>query len=190
MKLTIITACSRPENLQKIKKSINIPCNWIIVYDSDKEIKNFDEPWIIETFTKGGIAGKKQLNHGLDYCDKDDWVYFLDDDNLLHPDFENVFKIMGWYYDRINHILHTSKYLGCIFAQELVDGMSRVPQKNIIKVCHVDQAQYLLHMSLIGEKRFIQQYEADGIFIEQIYKEHEDKIDIINEVLCYYNKLR
>ena len=177
MNLTIITPCSRPDNLPKIKESIDLKCTWIIVYDSEKEIKNFDEPWIIETFTKGGIAGKKQLNHGLDYCDKSDFVYFLDDDNILHPDFRQ-------FINQINY------YEGFIFAQELPDNSIRIPSKYNIKVCHVDQAQYLLHMSLIGEKRYIQQYEADGIFIEQIYKEYADKILITNEVLCYYNKLR
>ncbi len=179
MKLTIITPCSRPENLQKIKESINVKCTWIICYDSDKEIKNFDDDWIIEIFTKGGIAGKKQVNHALDYVDKDSWVYVLDDDNLLHHKFNiDLFSRLSFYYN------------GFIFSQELPDGSIRIPSKDNIKVCHVDQAQYLLHMSLIGEKRFIQQYEADGIFIEQIYNEHADKILVTSEVLCYYNKLR
>lgn len=188
MNIVIVTPCSRPENLEKIKKSINLPCRWIIVYDSDIAIKKFNDPWIIELNIKGGISGNLQRNMALDYVEKNEWVYFLDDDNLLHPDFIKIKE--G--HEAIAYLYKDSFTLpfGYLFPQEMPDGNIRMLDKNNIKVCFIDQAQYLLHMSLIGQKRFTQQYEADGIFIEGIYKEYCDKIIIAVEPVCYYNKLR
>jgi glycosyltransferase involved in cell wall biosynthesis len=181
MGLIIITPCTRTWNLQKIKESINLTCEWIIVYDSEtcNPIFCLDE-WIIELNIKGGISGNLQRNLALDYCGKNDWVYFLDDDNLLHPEFYALFLNDMW----------RPNLCGILFSQELPDGSIRKVDKDNVRVCCIDQAQYILHMSLIREKRFIQQYEADGIMIEQIYKEHSNKILITNQVLCYYNKLR
>lgn len=61
---------------------------WIIVYDSDQideRIKIYESyvP-IILTKEKGGFAyGSNQRNKGLELA-RGDWLYFLDDDNLIH----------------------------------------------------------------------------------------------------------
>ena len=178
MNLTIITPCSRPENLQKVKESITITCTWIIVYDSERPIEQFsDEKWIIETNVKGGISGNLQRNLAFDYVELNDWVYFLDDDNLLHPDFYKL-------------CIFPQRSMGYIFGQDLGNGQLRIPNKDNIKVGHIDQAQYLLHMSLIGKSRFLQVYEADGYFIQDIYRKHSNEINISEAVLSYYNKLK
>jgi hypothetical protein len=174
MNLVIITACSRPENLQKIKESINVKCEWIIVYDSSVPINNFDEKWITEIYIQGGIVGAKQKNIGLDYTLPYDYVYFLDDDNLLHPDFNKLLEIVD-----------CKKYLGYIFAQDL-NRSTRMPD---VKVGYIDLAQYLLRRELIGDIRFSQTYECDGYLIEEIYKKYSDKILILNDIYSYYNRL-
>ncbi len=175
MKLTIITACSRPNNLKKIKESINVKCEWIIVYDSSDPIKNFEEKWITEINIKGGVVGAKQKNFGLDYAFSTDYVYFLDDDNLLHSDFYKLLEIVK-----------KERYLGYIFAQNLGETI-RLP--GIIKVCHVDLAQYLLRRDLIGDVRFNQSYECDGHLIEEIYRNNSDKILLLKDTYSYYNRL-
>lgn len=185
--LVIITPCSRPNNLEKLKYSIDklkrslknkVHIDWLIVYDSDiieTRYAMFD--YISEYATEGGIAGKMQINLGLDELFDDDLVYILDDDNIIHPNFKNLFNIK------------TDK-LGFIFGQDLLGENYRVPLNDNIKVGKIDQAQFVLSMQLIKDKRYIQKYEADGYFIEEIYKEHSDKILIIPEIMSYYNKLR
>ena len=179
MKIAIITPCSRPQNLEAIKRSINIPCEWFIVYDTDEFVNNFSEEWIIELSTKGGIAGKKQVNLALDHLTEEYWFYVLDDDNLLHPKFRKLYDLMKI----------SSSIGGYIFGQDLGGGNNRIPTKNNIRVCHVDQAQYTLSMKLVKDKRYIQKYEADGHFIEEIYHQHADEILVVHEILSFYNKL-
>lgn len=187
MKITVITPCSRPENLHLLKESIRFDCTWIIVYDAETLVKRFDEPWIMEFAIKGGVSGNLQRNLALDNTDNDSWVYFLDDDNLIHPklvEFVNSGKLSYW-----TELNNPPRVKGLIFGQT-GEGLTRMPNVNWIKVCHVDQAQYFLHYSLIGKLRFLQVYEADGHFIERIFNEHGKSIVIMNEIMCYYNKLR
>ena len=79
---------------------------------------------------------------------------------------------------------------GYIFGQDLGNGQKRIPVRESIKVCHVDQAQYLLKMDIIKSKRYIQKYEADGHFIEELFNAYSDRISVIDDVLCFYNRLK
>ena len=98
-KLYIITPVSRIENLSKIFKSINwnYVTKWIIVYDKKIIKKNpylfKNIPSVVEllNFTKNSIRGSGQRNTGIEYLlkekKKNSFVYFLDDDNIIHPNF-------------------------------------------------------------------------------------------------------
>ena len=101
-KIFIITPCSRTSNLKKIKKSINFDkiTKWLIVYDL-KRIKNRKRNFsnnknILEMFCfdKNSISGNSQRNFALDYLnrknDKNFFIYFLDDDNILHKNFDKI----------------------------------------------------------------------------------------------------
>ena len=91
MFINIITPCSRPENLSKIAKSINIPkenCRWIVVHDTlypftiDTVDQHREEYWIKDDKS---IVGNAQRNYALNLI-KDGWIYFNDDDTIIHPD--------------------------------------------------------------------------------------------------------
>lgn len=190
--ITIITPCSRPENLEKLHDSIVhsqvVPnkWKWIVVKDEDKPnllTYFFSEHIpILNNYVPGGVAGKKQINWALDKMKEyglNTWVYFLDDDNLMHPEFDRVItQAMCDFPDA----------LAFTFSQELPDGSVRLG--NDISVCHIDQAQFIVHTDLIGDLRYEQKYEADGIFIETLYKAHQDKFVVLPNVISYYNKLR
>lgn len=184
--LHIITPCSRPYNLMEVGKSIplDIPCKWWIIFDMDGENLVLPERFIKETKVetkfkclKGGVSGNLQRNYALDKIN-DGWVYFLDDDNIIHPNFEKAYKS-----------LVLTDYKGMIFGQQL-ETQKRIPRPDYIKTCFVDQAQFILKRELIGDLRYIQRYEADGIFIETLYKKHSEEILITEEILSYYNKLK
>ena len=103
-KLIIITPSYRVKKLPKILKSINFNyiSEWIIVYDGSKIDENFKQfnnhNKIVELFFRSNnneVQGNAQRNLGLNYIDKkypneNMFVYFLDDDNIIHPRFMNL----------------------------------------------------------------------------------------------------
>ena len=95
MKLSIITPCCRPENLCKIYDSIRFQDidKWFIVYDTTKDRsythRYVGHPNIIEVdCSDPGVTGNPQRNLGISMV-KDGFLFFLDDDNIIHPDFRN-----------------------------------------------------------------------------------------------------
>jgi len=96
-KINLITACSRPNNLKKIERSINIPkeyYKWIIVFDLN-ELPSIDMiPEYCDIYTyknTNSIVGNSQRNYALDLI-KNGYVYFNDDDTELHKDLWNNIK--------------------------------------------------------------------------------------------------
>ena len=153
----IVTACSRPENLNKIKQSLEPftdKITWYIVYDSTKreveipekhqmfvdaiaEMSYFD--WIKQLSVEGGVTGSAQRNSALDII-TDGYVYFLDDDNLLHqnliPTIESMVELKA-------------DNLGYVFSQQLENSVRKIRWESI-KQTHIDTAQFMLHRTLIG----------------------------------------
>lgn len=95
MKLSIITPCSRPMNLPTIYHSIlrmkTSDVEWLIIYDSDnidKRILQYESYVPIKLFNRkkqdGDSTASMQRNIGIDNANGD-YLYFLDDDNLIHP---------------------------------------------------------------------------------------------------------
>ena len=196
--LNIITRCTRPENLYKVKESIfnsnNLfKINWFIVFDTnsltkiDSEILSNLSHVSQLRFIKGiaGDFGHQLINTCLDDIG-DGWVYILDDDNLLHEDF----------YDSINEaILNFEDKRGFIFNQKVggvdfsgLDIRESNPQN--IKVGSIDMAQFILRRDLIGDSRLESgKYVADGIFIQNLFERSKDDFIFINKVLSYYNAI-
>jgi hypothetical protein len=91
--VSIITACSRPQNLKQIYDSIDFSLveKWYIIYDTSKS-RTYDfqfgqEPKIMElTCDKEGYAGHPQINKALELIN-DGFVYIMDDDNIFHKKF-------------------------------------------------------------------------------------------------------
>jgi len=174
--LTIITPCTRPENLTKLKDSIQFDkvTLWYIIYDGKKIPfeKRFNHAKIIELNCEDeGISGNPNRNMGLRLINQG-LVYFLDDDNIVHPQFwENQFALGTIYtfdQQRQNHVL----------------------SGNNPTVGNIDIAQYIFDIKLVGTAEFDKDiYEADGLFFEIIYKQNKDKWIYIPEPLCYYNFL-
>lgn len=196
MNLNIITRCSRPNNLLEVENSIfknhnqaNINIQWHIVFDTKvlKDIdadllSQLDKPEINLHFKKGDGWGLSQLNdliHSLD-----GWIYHLDDDNILHPNF----------YNAIYHAVKDTDLKGIIFSQQ-VDGKDftglqvREAKKENVKVQGIDLAQWVIHTDLHKNYSYGSGYTADGEFIEKIFTENIDKFTLIQDILSYYNFL-
>lgn len=183
MFINIITPCSRPENLISIGLSINIPLDnfrWIVVFDADEvpdlsvSKENFKNTEFYAHKNPNGCSGNSQRNFALDLV-KDGYVYFQDDDTLMHKDFWESVKELN--ADLIS------------FNQVFPNGTTRI-KGGRIEVGHIDSHNFLLKKSIIGDTRWeIDKYVADGIFAETCAKKTNDLV-FLDKVLSVYNVLR
>lgn len=180
-KLTIITPSYRTDNLINVKNSINFDYvdEWIIVYDGSKIIENpnifnnENNNKIKEYIHKEeGISGNPQRNYALSMIkNTDTFIYYLDDDNVIHP---SLYKLLN--------IVDKNKMYS--FNQE--DGI----KGNILKRNEVDTAMVLIDYKLCNNiKWLVNEYTADGYYIEECYNKNKESHIYINNDLCYYNKL-
>lgn len=197
MKINIITPCSRKERLPYLKQSIlnnielltqanEIQVEWRIIFDGNKiepykdDILN--EPWIKYEFHESpGVSGNSQRNKGLSYyryLPTKEWIWFLDDDNVMYAQMLNELK----------HLL-ISQWEGIIVQQMFNDlSIRNISHCHMVKPGLIDTAQFILSTNIIEKTMWnIGSYEADGLFIKEIYNKHKDKFLFINKPLCFYN---
>jgi len=179
MKINIITPCSRPENLITISKSINIPkenYRWIVVFDSEELPNSKLIPSNCEVYLHKNpisIVGNSQRNFALDLI-KEDYIYFNDDDTIIHPDF----------WENVKNLNNDFIY----FIQEKRDGTIRI-YSNTVQVGNIDSHNFLLKYDIIEDTRWkLNIYEADGIFANECFNKSKNS-NRINKVLSTYNYL-
>ena len=178
-KLTIITPSYRVNNLLEIKKSINFEYieEWIIVYDGSKIT---DNPKIFENnnkikeyvFKGEGISGNPQRNYALTkITNPDTLIYYLDDDNIFHPDMYKLLNIID------NDKMYT-------FNQ-----YNRLKGNNI-NVGRIDTAMVIIPYKICkNEKWILDKYDSDGYYIVECYNKNKNIHIFIDNDLCYYNKI-
>jgi len=184
-KLTIITPCYRVENLYKLKKSINFDYldEWIIVYDG-KIIK--ENPYYYKNFENikeyinndEGISGNPQRNFALSKVkNTDSFLYFLDDDNIMHPFLYDVIKYLD-----INRMYTFNQY-NCTKFENILLG-------NNINVCNIDTAMLLIPFKKCLEIRWnIYDYCADGQYIISCFEKNKNDHIYIDNIMSYYNNI-
>lgn len=195
-KLNIITPCSRPQNLSLLLESIQIANNdqfditWYIIFDAS-EIPKLD-PALNQAYSNliikldkiknhNSVAGNCQRNLALDQI-SGGFVYFLDDDNLMHPDLLNI---------ATNLIKIHGEEIIIVGKQLLSNGHVRNIGSHLIIPGSIDIAQVFLHRNLIGNKKWpLPYYNADGRFLENIHLVNYLKFIFIERVIAYYNKLK
>ena len=58
----------------------------------------------------------------------------------------------------------------------------------MVKPGLIDTAQFILSTNIIENTEWdIGSYEADGLFIKEIYNKHNNKFIFVNKPLCFYN---
>ena len=183
-KLTIITPSYRLNNLIKVKDSINFDYveEWIIVYDSKTITENpnlfesENNSKIKEYYYKDddivGISGNPQRNYALTkITNEDTFIYYLDDDNIIHPSFYKLLNIID------KNKIYT-------FNQ-----VNRINGDNI-NANFIDTAMFLIDYDLCRNLKWnLGMYNADGHYIKECYDNHKEKHIFVNNDLCYYNQL-
>lgn len=186
MKITIITPCSRPENLLEINKSIDFEKihEWIIVYDGNRineNLKKFSHPKIKEFIYKHErndiLWGHPQRNFALEQIKDDDtFIYFLDDDNIIHPDFYKIIPILE------KNKIYTFK--------QLVVSQNKLNIGDVIAIGNIDTSQFLIYFPLCKGIKWCLEYAADFHFINDCVQKNPNSHIFIDEIYAYYNYLR
>ncbi len=166
MRLHILTACTRPENLPALADSILAAmCEpwelcWHIRFDPARE----------------HLGGHKLKNDMLAQID-DGWVLFLDDDTLLHPDV-------------LKHVAEHLDAAGVVVSQDRTASLGHMlwaaPEN--MRFGFVDIGQVVLTRELIGDAVMPLGQGGDGVFLQSILQGRSDVV-YLDEVLSLYNAL-
>lgn len=192
--LRIITPFSRTiPNLEGILTSINPSAttmvDWIIIAQHDlyekalnwsdntkKENLNIQ---VVKGETPSSYYGNSYRNQGIEIAinSSQSWVYFLDDDNAMHPHF--------WQF--LDEADSHEKDL-IFFSQVFPDGQIRLRPENI-GVGGIDTAMILVRSNAIKDIRWkVDHYTADGMFAEDLAKINQ--YVRLENPLSFYNFLR
>lgn len=194
----VITRCTRPQNLLQIFESFNyIPndtysVNWYILFDTTSLI-DIDSNLLQELYNKNVFLHFLKSD-GFDYLYPqmsdiinnfdDGWVVIMDDDNICYPN----------YFDKLSEEILSNNKLSYVYEQE-VNGKDftgldvRKVGPEHMKLKHIDSAQYIIHTDLHKKLKYDSGYDADGRFIEKLYKDFPKYFHFIHQPLCYYNEL-
>jgi predicted O-methyltransferase YrrM len=179
-KITIITPSYRVQNMEKLKASINFNYvnEWLIVYDGNhiKENPNIfennnEQNKIREFVYKGdGISGNPQRNYALSNIRfEDTYLYFLDDDNIIHPDLYKLLDILD--NDKIYTFNQQDRIKGDKFG-----------------IAVIDSAMVLIDYKKCKTARWSPNiYDADGLFILEHYLNNRENWIYVDNDLCFYN---
>ena len=191
LELSIITPCYRVDNLKLLEKSIKFDqiTHWYIVYDTTTIpfVKRYNNPKITELEVKHKCCGAPQRNLGIEQI-KSGFVYMLDDDNIIHDNFWELFKqfkankIYTFDQERCSKNNKTVLLPWNNYKPTILPG-------NNYKLYKIDTAQFIVPRHLIDNQRWNISRCADGIFIEELYRRHPDKFVYMNKVGCWWNKL-
>lgn len=183
--LNIVTPCTRPQNLHKIAESINIPwrmLRWLVVFDAKQPQTPLSLPKKAEVYyhPDNSKSGNGQRNFALDIITRNppqnkfnNYVYFLDDDTLMHPDFYKTINGLK------NQFIH--------FDQQNPDGTKRIG--GTVAVNKIDSGNAVVALALIQNTRWRSDlYNADGVFLKALADKTNDQL-YIPKTLSTYNAL-
>ena len=184
----IVTCLSRtPDFIDRAYESIkalNINYQWYIVTTADKALSlNYSKYKNTTIIVKPGqMAMHTGVNYYYDVIpDQGQWVYVLDDDNLMHINFNLV-----------EPHTYSSKCDMIVVGQQqenreirYVDGIFN------IAIQKIDNGQFLVRRKAVGPLRYWPIYRGDGYFASEIriltYESGRD-ITILPIVASYYNR--
>jgi glycosyltransferase involved in cell wall biosynthesis len=181
LSLSIVTPCCRPNNLHHLEVTIPGDCEWIIVVDGTSsdvmpaEIREL--PNVKIHHVEGGVGGSTQRNLALRHA-RGQYVYFLDDDNIIHPHF----------FQEVMPLLDGRRVI--VVNQIWADGERHVVAAPPVRVGSVDTGQVILPLDLAREFEWKTNVKsADGDYFGRIWEKYSDRFVFVHKDLAYYNYL-
>lgn len=190
--LHIVTPCTRDTNyLNKCYDSfkyINYNWIWYIIINSntykyDLNISNFKNT--IKIIQNRENKWNSLINEYLDNVNEDSFIYFLDDDNLIHENFNIALDKL--YKENFETILFSQ------YGKYGNKEFTRIADYHNIRVEGIDQGQIIYNRELIDNLRYWENvYRGDGYFITEyiIRLRQQNKLNVVyidKRILCYYN---
>jgi glycosyltransferase involved in cell wall biosynthesis len=208
--LNIITAGSRVENLYKMEHSIktrikDFEVRWYIIFDRHRiysEIPLDVDFYHAETIDggKADCSGAIQKNRALELIEEG-WIFTLDDDNKIHPDFNKTLKEAIFFFPKAEIFVFTQAYhtgQPRIIVETPRKEKKPLWEKNKMTVQStfpemgpIDAGQYVVSKKIVKEtgakyKPFV--YDSDRHFFRTLYK--MPGAIYIDKPVTYYNALR
>jgi len=173
MKLTVITPVHRIEYLKTIAKTISNEVQWILI--SHNVIPSaFNAKAMCLTMSEVESSwGVAKINYALDFV-TDGYVYILDDDTIIHPDFDLVLSLNNTF-----DFIH--------FNQSWKNGKERTG--GIVKKGKIDIGNFIVSRELIGDTYLKDGKMPDGVWAEDLYAKSKNPL-YLNKTLSIYNALR
>lgn len=176
--LFVVTPCSRPENLEKIAPTIPDFCQWIVLHEQSLSLPKIQNMTTI-VCPKTGFVGADGRNYFLDnfILNDDDWIYSLDDDNIIHPDFYKIEKFLLEDFSLVH------------WGQLNKDNTVRLKPLSDIIIDTIDAACFISQWKYNKNVRYnTDVYNYDGFYAIDCAKNGPRlKLDMY---LSYYNYLR
>jgi hypothetical protein len=165
MILHVLTACSRPQNLERLSAALSdaerhgIALQWHVAFDTNRRYV-------------GGQVIKNQLLEQI----AGGWIWICDDDNLPHPDF----------LPHLPALIRQAEQAG---QRAILVGQQRRPNRYLPavppRVGYVDAAMLIASRAAIGDHRIPDRYDGDGYWIVTVVNSCETLY--VNRPLCYWN---
>lgn len=170
MKLHLLTACTRPENIARLGESI----------DAARR-PGADIIWHLKQDGERKHVGGQAIKNALIERVADGWLTFLDDDNLLHPAL----------VERLLMVTAEHSAAGLIVVgQGLPGGHYRAAREGCLALNRIDAAQLVIRRDALGDLRLPETYAGDGLLAEMLQAAlPAESIVYLDEPLCYYNRL-
>jgi hypothetical protein len=164
--LHVVTPCSRPGNLPHVAESLKL-------------LDGFRVAWHV-VYSQGGTLGGPERNEGIEaVTDPDAWVYFLDDDNAIHPDLSRSL---------LRAVKEHPAAVGFVFGQERAD--QPMPANVFPGPAEIDTAQFVFRRSAIGNVRWDDNGRlGDYRFFKSIRAADPGDVIAIPESVTYWNAL-
>ena len=110
----------------------------------------------------------------------DTYLYFLDDDNIIHPDL----------YELLDSIEPGKMYTFDQSRPKNIYPYKTLLQGDNIEIFNIDTAMFLIDYNLCKDIRWMpDKYNADGFYIKECYEANKDNWKYVNKTMSYYNKL-
>lgn len=208
-KLHIITRCTRPQNLRQIRETIItgnksvFKITWHIVFDTNV-LKDVDtgllhdlgawDSMVTVDFkfmgSSSGAYGYDSINRIVSFLStsENEWIYLLDDDNILHENFHELSEIMDTNTEK--SVIVFNQYIG---GRDFTGLEYRKAAVENTKVGGIDAAQYVIAKKMISwptGTSYKWDYCADGILMSELLSKNPDSFLFVDKVYCHYNYIQ
>lgn len=201
MIINIITRSTRLQNLKIVKESvfnsipIGIDIKWHVVFDTSS-LKDIDAELLSDLkddstqyyFEKGDKVGMlyPQCSNIISKF-KEGWVYFVDDDNIVHDGFyEYVLEMSNIFPKKLVHVVSQN-----VAGKDFTGLDYRLAVAQNMKKGGIDLAQYISHVDVYNKHgyKFKPDYCADGILISEVFKKMPESFTFTPTIYSHYNYL-